>query len=586
MRLRHKLLLTMAAAGLLTSVLVAAGAAWLIRSAVRENFTDRIRAETALLAAWVDADPESDPQDFAERAARRLGLRVTLITADGTVIADSARGREGVVEMDNHLGRPEVEQALLTGSGQSFRTSATTRIEYFYSAHRVEGEGPVRFARVALPSSQVQAVQSRYVWLVAGVVVVAMMVMVIIAYASVRRLSKPVEWMADAAERAAGGDLEIEISRYGEAEIARLAVAVNRMKQALVEKIAELETEQERLASVVSGMREGLLLVGPDRRIRIANAAIRQIFLLPTDPVGHLVAEVIRHPAVIEEVETALAEHREIGETVLRMDGAGRSFELHVTPLGEPGTSSHGVLVLLFDITRLERLEDVRRSFVANVSHELRTPLTSIKAFVETLRDDELSDRDNAVRFLEIIQKHTDRMGALIDDLTDLSLIETGSISLEMQRVDAREVVEDVTEQLEALAESRGVEIVVGMPSGFFVRADRRRLEQVLTNLVENAIKFNRDGGSVRIEGRMQDGRPEITIADDGPGIPADHQQRIFHRFHRVDKDRSREAGGTGLGLAIVKHLVRLHGGQVRLDSELGHGSRFTIELPAVGVSA
>jgi len=236
----------------------------------------------------------------------------------------------------------------------------------------------------------------------------------------------------------------------------------------------------------------------------------------------------------------------------------------------------------LFDITRLEHLEDVRRNFVANVSHELRTPLTSIKAFVETLRDGGLTDRENSVKFLGIIQKHADRMGALIDDLTDLSLIETGAIALELAEIDAHPVVTDVVEQLEPRAESSEIEIEVEMPSPFHVRADRRRLEQVFLNLIDNAIKFNRTGGSVRVVAEIRDGRPEITVEDAGIGIPADHQERIFHRFHRVDTARSREAGGTGLGLAIVKHLIRLHGGQVRLESEMGRGSRFILEFPPV----
>jgi two-component system phosphate regulon sensor histidine kinase PhoR len=572
----------MLAAALLGGVLVAIGAVWLLRSAVRENHVDRIRAETALLAEFVPLELDEDLQIFSEDAAARLAVRVTLIDAAGTVVADSARGRDGVAGMENHLQRPEVQEALRTGSGQSSRTSATTHVEYFYSAHRVPGDGPVRFARIALPTSQVESVAARYIGLMAAVVLLALLVMVLIGYGSVRRLSKPVEWMAEAAERAADGDLQREIPRHGEAEVARLAAAVNRMKQALIVKITELETEQERLASVVSGMREGLLLVGPDRRIRLANEALRQILLLPADPVGHLLAEVVRHPTVVNEVETALAEGRETRGSVVRMNGSGRSFELHATPLGEPETPSHAVLVLLLDITRLEHLEEVRRTFVADVSHELRTPLTSIKAFVETLRDDGLNDRENSIKFLGIIQKHADRMGALIDDLTDLSLIETGAIALEMSTIEARQIVGEVVEQLQPRAETSQVAIDVEMPSPFHVRADRRRLEQVLLNLIDNAIKFNRTGGNVRVVGEIRDGKPEITVEDTGIGIPADQQEKIFHRFHRVDKDRSREAGGTGLGLAIVKHLVRLHGGQVRLDSEMGGGSRFILEFPPV----
>jgi two-component system phosphate regulon sensor histidine kinase PhoR len=260
---------------------------------------------------------------------------------------------------------------------------------------------------------------------------------------------------------------------------------------------------------------------------------------------------------------------------------SGRSFELHVTPLPARGGERPGeALFLFYDVTKLEALEGVRREFVANVSHELRTPLTSIKAFVETLLDARLEDRENSLKFLEIVRKHADRMSALIDDLTDLSLIETGSISLRPQDVEIGELAAEVTANLEPKLASAKVEARVEVPKGLRVRADRMRMEQVLVNLVDNAIKFNRPGGLVRISGAIEDGRTVVTVEDSGVGIPADSAEKVFHRFYRVDKGRSKELGGTGLGLSIVKHLMRLHGGQVRLESELGQGSKFILEFP------
>ena len=587
MRIRHKLLLILVVTALAGSALVGAGSVWLLREATREHYAARIRAETALLEDRVRAGGD-DYQALAVQAGKSLGVRITLISPDGVVVGDSAKDLRGALEMENHIGRPEIQTALSRGVGESYRKSDTTNEEYFYSARLVGREGPVGFVRIALPSSRLDQVQSRHARLVTGVVLIAMLLLTGVAYAAVRRISKPVERMSDLADRTARGDLDVAVPDRGTDEVSRLGASVNRMRRALMDKIGELQDERALFSSVIGGMREGLLVVGPDRRIRLANDALRRIFDLREDPSGGLLAEVVRHPTVIRDVEAAIENGGvTTGETVIRMEGSGRAFELHVTPLGAKGAKKreegggHSVLALFFDITRLEALEGVRRTFVANVSHELRTPLTAIKAFVETLLDGELQDRDHSIKFLEITGKHVERMEALIDDLTDLSLIETGAITLEIAEVDASAVVRDVFEQLRPRADRGQVQLDCRLPTPFPVRADRRRLEQVLTNLVDNAIKFNAPRGEVRIGGRVDANRRILEVEDTGTGIPSESRDKIFHRFYRVDPDRSREAGGTGLGLAIVKHLMRLQGGSIRVDSELGVGTRFELDLPA-----
>jgi len=387
-----------------------------------------------------------------------------------------------------------------------------------------------------------------------------------------------VEQMSVVAERIAGGDLELEVPRRGRDEISRLAAAVNGMKQSLVGKLGELEEERSLLSSVIAEMKEGLLMVGLDRRIHLANRAARRIFDVAFDPAGHPLTDVVRHPAVISSIEEGLEQRAEIREQTLELPASGQSFELHVTPL--EGSAS-GVIVLFFEITHLEALERVRREFVADVSHELRTPLTSIKAFVETLLGGASADEKRAKEFLEIIAKHADRMGVLIDDITDLSRIETGAVELDLRPLDVALVAAEVAENLRPLGEEKQVKVELALESPLMIRADRRRLEQILTNLVDNAIKFNRPLGQVRIESDLREGRPTLIVEDSGVGIPADSHEKVFHRFYRVDPARSREAGGTGLGLAIVKHLMRLHGGRVTLASTLGQGSRFTLEFPS-----
>jgi len=403
-----------------------------------------------------------------------------------------------------------------------------------------------------------------------------------VGYAAIGRLSRPVEQLADAVERSAAsaGAEPIPAFHGAGTEIERLATGLGRMRLAQLDRLAELDRERQVLASVVAGVREGLLLVGPDRRLRLVNDAARAIFDLRFDPQGALLEEAVRHPAVVRDVTTALAGAAP-DPSVVRLPGSERSFELRAVPLeGAARAGARGALVLLFDVTRLEALERVRQEFVADVSHELRTPLTSIRAFVENLLEGGMEDREHARSFLEIVRRHADRMGALIEDLTDLSLIETGAVLLERRSADAAEVVREILEQLAPLATARHVQLRSELPAPFPVHADRRRLEQMLSNLVDNAIKFNREDGNVVVRGTREAGGATLIVEDTGQGIAADSLERVFLRFYQVERGRSRELGGTGLGLSIVKHLMRLHGGRVRVESELGTGSRFLLEFP------
>ena len=398
-----------------------------------------------------------------------------------------------------------------------------------------------------------------------------------------RALERQVESLTAEIDAAPNDSTRQAFAVEGRGATGDLASALTRRVGELADRLDDGRRESRLLQSVVIAMKEGMVVLGPDRRIRVANDAFRQLFRTPFDPVGRLLAEVVRDPLVFRELEAALPPGGEVRESLLHLPGPGRSFELRVsTVFGTSADEPAGTLILFFDVTRLEALERVRREFVADVSHELRTPLTSIKAFVENLIEERLEDRAESLGFLEIVRKHADRMGALIDDLTDLSLIETGAVALDLAPLDASEVAQEVVAPLVFRAQNSGVEIRLELVQGITLIADRRRLEQILVNLVDNAIKFNKRGGWVRIAGGVVEGRPRITIEDTGVGIPRDALDQVFHRFFRADKARSREMGGTGLGLAIVKHLMRLHGGQVSVASELGRGSTFTLEFPPI----
>lgn len=332
--------------------------------------------------------------------------------------------------------------------------------------------------------------------------------------------------------------------------------------------------------ATMGGMREGLLVVNKDMRVVAANRAAHKLFNPSLSRLeSQRLTELTRNPAVYSAFLDALKGEERSGVKVETHGPERQIFDLRVVPLGMNGNGASGALGVFFDITRTERLELVRREFLSNVSHELRTPLTSILAFVETLQNGALEDTESSQRFLSIIGKNASRMHGLIDDILELTAIEGGNVQLRLQSVDLRAAVTEVISQLEDKATAQDIVLVNEVPAGVLVTADKSRFERMLTNLIDNGIKFGREGGAVRIKYESGD-RDKILIEDDGEGIPAQHLERLFERFYRVDRARSRDMGGTGLGLAIVKHLALLHGGEVTVVSELGKGTTFTVHLP------
>jgi two-component system phosphate regulon sensor histidine kinase PhoR len=404
-------------------------------------------------------------------------------------------------------------------------------------------------------------------------------------YMAARRLARPLEQVASLADRdVASPDSVRALPESGAdtEEARRLAASIRRMHASLVASLAEATADREQLQSILAGMREGILVLSHERRVLLSNRALVDILLLPLPPeAGQPLELLLREPSLLNAFERCCAHGETVSENVTLGGVAGRSYEVRVEPFRPAGSAGFGAIGVFFDVTRLHALEKVRRDFIVNVSHELRTPLTAIRAFVETLQEGALEDPEHSREFLAIIRRHCDRMQALINDLTDLSMIETGSVALDLQEVDVAAAALETFATLKPRADAAQVRLESSVPRGLAARADPQRLEQILLNLVENAIKFNRPGGAVRLQGARLPRAVRIEVSDTGIGIPSDHLEKVFHRFHRVDTSRSREQGGTGLGLAIVKHLVRLHGGSIRAESDLGRGSRFTLEFPA-----
>ena len=337
--------------------------------------------------------------------------------------------------------------------------------------------------------------------------------------------------------------------------------------------------------ATLSGMREGLLVVNKDMRVVASNPAAHKLFSASISKLkSQRLTELTRNPAIYSAFLDGLKGNEVAGVKVETHGPDRQVFDLRVVPIGNVnGHGAEGALGVFFDITRTERLELVRQEFLSNVSHELRTPLTAIMAFVETLESGAKEDPESCQRFLSIIRKNASRMHGLIDDILELTAIEGGNIQLRAAPVELRSVVDEVCASLTTQAEAGGVTLENQVAPGVMVYADSRRLEQMLTNLIDNGIKFSRQNGTVTIS-HESGTRDRVLVTDNGDGIPAQHLERLFERFYRVDRARSREMGGTGLGLAIVKHLALLHGGEVTVQSELGKGSTFTIHLPKTPV--
>jgi two-component system phosphate regulon sensor histidine kinase PhoR len=534
--------------------------------------------------------PASGPQDLAVRVARATGARVTLIAPDGRVLAESERAFVDLAALENHAGRLEVREALAGRTGRALRRSATTEAPLLYVAVPLREEARVLgVLRLALPLSAVTASYAtlHQVMLAGGAV--ALLVALGIGIFVAGRVTRPVVEMQSIARQMSEGSFLVRAPTRSTDEIGTLGRSLNVMAGRLREKIQDLEQEQGKITAMLDAMVEGVIAVDGHEHILLMNEQARAMFgLAGSRGEGKPFLEVIRNAdlhEIFRAVRTGavgLALRREIEMTspAYRIVGVNA---VGLSPVGgEPG-----VVMVLHDLTALRQLERVRTEFVANVSHELRTPLTAIQGYLETLLSGALEEPENARRFLEIVLRHSERLGRLLNDLTDLSNIELGKVTLRKEPVHLDELVASVVAIIGPRAARSRVTVTADTPAALpAVAADRDRLVQVLINLVDNAVKYTPEGGAVTVTARsIGDGTVEIAVADSGIGIPAADLPRITERFYRVDKARSRELGGTGLGLAIVKHLVLAHGGELRIESQEQQGTtvRFTLPIqPAV----
>ena len=548
------------------------GGAW--ESSLRSEIERNLTQKTQLFAHRVETDRSHSLADIAAQEAQAAGARATIIDPTGQVLADS---EANPASMENQAHRKELAAALSGHIGVDERRSATLGLPFLYIAAPVSG-GAVR---LAYPLSDVESISGevhrRLALASALAFVFAFVVAAVAATWSAHRLDHIVE----VAARIADGDLQARIHETSQDEIGRVAGAIDQTARQVEQSFAAVQSSQRQLETLLNSMQDAVIAVDNDGVVQWANQPMDR--LVPQGArLQQPVVETVRDPDFLATVKAATATH-EVKTARATSIIPGRAFDVTTAPL--PGG---GAVAVLRDLTETERVEKTRRDFIANVSHELRTPLTSIQGYAETLLD---SASENVVptrEFLEIIRKNAARMSRLTEDLLTLARVESGETRFDSEPVPPIELVHDAEESFREIARGLGVKLEMqDLPSGNGslealppVLADREAIHQVFSNLIDNAMKYGRSGGRIVLGARPAQRGIEFYVQDFGAGIPSEHLPRLFERFYRVDKARSRESGGTGLGLAIAKHIMLAHGGSIRAESNLAHGSTFLFTLP------
>jgi two-component system, OmpR family, phosphate regulon sensor histidine kinase PhoR len=555
--------------------------------------TNLIAFELRPLLTTLPATPQL--QIIVRELSQRALARVTLMDDTGRVLADSAVQDRDLGAVENHRTRPEIEQAVATGFGTDLRASHTTGERTLYRAVRLNKPDDTSvpfYLRLGLPITTLDQELAKLKRNLTVAFASAFLIAVGLSIWLARSLTKPLLDMTTVARQLAAGNHTVHIRTSARDEVGLLADTLNHMTDELKTKIEELSEDRSQLLAMLTSMVEGVMVLDYRGRVLQVNPALERMFgVTRTEARGRQFSEVFGHPELNSLVSTVLATRTGHEEEII-LAPSGRCLHVEASVAGGQQDNEACAVLVFHDITELRRLEKIRKDFVANVSHELRTPLTSIKGYVEALLDGGKDDPETSVRFLDIILKQSDRLNLILEDLLQLSKIESGQVQFRREPLHIGSVIERTIAMIKPLADKKQHQLVPRIASDLpLVNGDQERLVQVLANLVDNAIKYTPEGGQITVAARRipiaksgtgapQDGI-ELSVADTGIGIPEQDRPRVFERFYRVDKARSRELGGTGLGLAIVKHIVEGHGGQVWVERNLPSGSRFVVRLPA-----
>jgi two-component system phosphate regulon sensor histidine kinase PhoR len=533
--------------------------------------------ELDLAALQVEQALRTTPADsLAGVLASRVGHRVTLIAGDGRVLGDSEVAESDLPEVENHGERPEFRSTMESGTvGYAERASGTVGTRFLYAARRVQTPDGLAVLRMAAPLDEIQATLSRSTRAVALVGLAATAVALIVAYLLSRALARPLVTLADRSQRLAQGDFTSRVPRNTQVlELDELAQAFNRLADELKARLQELGRERDEMQALIDCMAEGVVALTEDARVLRTNRAARDLLGFAEPPLFAPVGAIVRQPELRELLEASVVRPVDARDVKL----ADRHLIVSSRRLDQGGA-----VTTFLDVTEIRRLEQVRQDFVANASHELKTPLTSMRGFAETLLEDDPPDELKR-EFLQSIRKNTVRLQLLVDDLLDLSRLESGGWRARKERVDLADMAEVVWDDLES-GSTPVRDLEFDLIGDGEVWADAQGVEQILRNLLDNARRYTPDGGTVtvRIDGYGPGSGGDlvqVAVEDTGSGIPSKSLPRIFERFYRADTSRAREVGGTGLGLAIVRHLVQAMGGEVSASSELGRGTRMSFTLP------
>jgi len=589
MKRRKRLLWQLFPPYLLITLITLLAASWFASEVMRQFFLEQtttdLKARAALLEKQIKVllSPLSTEtiDAICKEAGRLSATRITVVLPDGTVIGDS---RETPLLMENHSDRPEITSALAGQTGRSLRFSNTLMQRMLYVAIPIrDSQGIVAVLRTALPATALETeIRSFQLKIVLGGCILALLAATI-SWVISRRISRPIEQMKKSAEQFAAGDLSHRLTYSANEEMAGLADSLNQMAAQLDNRIKTIINQRNQLETALTSMLEGVIAVDSEERIVSINRAAAQLFENePENCQNKSIQEVIRSSALQQFIRNALNNPNPAEEDITVYQNEERVIDVKSSPLMDAGRQQIGTLVVFNDVTQLRHLENMRRDFVANVSHEIKTPLTAIKGFVETLQQGKVDKAEEKERFLGIIQKHVDRLNSIIEDLLVLSRIEQEDErkEIKLQQVKIRDIFEAAIQLCRSKAEEKKIRIELDCDKETTAVLDPTLIEQAVANLLDNALKYSEPQSMVLVRSHRKNSEMVISVKDHGIGIAQKHLPRLFERFYRVDKSRSRSMGGTGLGLAIVKHIAQAHGGQVMVESRLGEGSCFSIHLP------
>lgn len=566
---------------------------WTITSFLKKHdfyqIQDSLVRQTILIRDLVlPALTRPDSSDALENLVKKLSehtkMRITVIDPVGRVLADSRENPAGLSSMDNHAKRPEIAAAMNHQMGTSIRHSMTLNTRMLYVALPLHQDNRMLgVLRTALPLQQINRFLTAVGQPIALATLIGILVMLLIGIFFANRLNFRIRKITSVAQQYATGDFSAKILMDGQDELKLLAVVMNMMAQTIRQRVEDIESEKEKISAVLQNMSDGVLAVDFHKQILIANCGAETMFgFSEKEVLGKSLLEATRHPRIHALMDTALIQQNLVSEEILLSGKTRRVLQTSAIRIRDSHQKIAGILVF-HDITEIRRLENLRKDFVANVSHELRTPLTSIRGFIETLLGGALKDKTASERFLKMMAEDTSRLSRLVDDLLTLSEIEQGDVTFSKEFLCPHEETQKILERFRGPLETKKITVenrITAKPA-LKLQAHPDKFRQIFVNLLDNAIKFNRDSGKIILDIKDGENEIEISVTDTGNGIPPEAIHRIFERFFRLDQARSRELGGTGLGLAIVKHIMEAHSGRVTCRSQVGKGSTFSVFFPA-----